>query len=157
VTRGPVPPDASWLLRRGILGLAGLGIAGTTIELVFLRHWGSLTQAMVWPALIVLGVALWLVWRRPTRRRIVTVRAFSVAILAVAVIGVALHFVANFDAGPLDRAYALSWASLPVVQQWFLAATDTVGPAPVLAPGALAEISLALLVGTIAHPALALT
>jgi hypothetical protein len=45
------PIDTATLLRRGLLLLAAVGIAGTGVELVFLRHWSSLTQLIVWPAL----------------------------------------------------------------------------------------------------------
>ena len=40
------------------------------------------------------------------------------------------------------------------VAQWWEAITGGVGPAPVLAPGVLAEISLALLIATLRHPAM---
>jgi len=59
----------------------------------------------------------------------------------------------NLTAGPLDRDYAATWSSMPAVEQWWLAMTGGVGPAPTLAPGALLEISLALALATIRHPA----
>jgi hypothetical protein len=39
------------------------------------------------------------------------------------------------------------------VQRLFVAATGGVGEAPILAPGALGEISLALALATVRHPA----
>jgi hypothetical protein len=51
----------------------------------------------------------------------------------------------NHDSGPLDQRYADTWESMPATQQWWYAATKTVGPAPTLAPGVLAQTSLLLL------------
>jgi hypothetical protein len=62
--------------------------------------------------------------------------------------------VENLGAGPLDRNYATTWDGLSFMEQLWLATTGGVGPAPVLAPGSLAEIALAILLATIRHPAL---
>ncbi len=43
---------------------------------------------------------------------------------------------------------------MSAVEQLWLAITGGVGPAPVLVPGTLAEISLALILATVRHPAL---
>jgi hypothetical protein len=56
--------------------------------------------------------------------------------------------------GPLDFHYTASWPTTPEPIRWLLAATDTVGPSPTLAPMALAFIALALLFATLRHPAL---
>jgi hypothetical protein len=151
---GLTQQDTPTLLRRGVLVLAWLGLAGTTTELIFLRHWASATQLIAWPFVAVLGVAAVLVSARPTARSIVIVRWLAVAVVVASVVGVGLHIVENLDAGPLDRDYASIWASMSVFDQWWAAITGGVGPAPVLAPGALAEISLALLLATVRHPAL---
>jgi hypothetical protein len=146
--------DLATMLRSGILALAGLGIAGLAIELVFLRHWGSALETVVWPTMALLAIG-WLTViraRRPGAIRAARILAAIVLVLAGA--GVAVHAWANFEAGPLDRDYAATWATLSVVQRWFLAVTGGVGPAPTLAPGALGEVALALLLGTVAHPAL---
>ncbi len=147
-------PDTATLLRRGLLGLAALGIAGTLLELVFLRHWGGISQLIVWPGVIVLGAALVLMVIHPTRTSVQVVRALALVAIATSFLGVGLHVLENLDAGPLDRAYATAWDGLPTIRQWWLAITGGVGPAPVLAPGALAEIALALGLATIRHPAL---
>jgi hypothetical protein len=147
--------DPATVFRRGVLALAGLGLLGTTVELVFLRHWTSLTQLVVWPGVVALAIGLWLVVRAPTARRVERARILALVVLVIAATGVALHVHANLDAGPLDRRYATTWDTLGSVEQWWLAITGGVGPAPVLAPGALAEIGLTLLLGTFAHPALA--
>jgi hypothetical protein len=145
--------DTAAVLRRGVVLLAGLGIAGTTVELVFLRHWQTATQLIVWPALVALGIGLtWLVGR-PSPTVVRRIRLLAALIVVVSVVGVALHIVENLGAGPLDRHFAAAWDTMSPVSQWWEAITGGVGPAPVLAPGALAEISLALMLATIRHPA----
>lgn len=146
--------DAATLLRYGVLALAALGLAGTSVELVFLRHWTSGTQLLVWPAVVVLAIALLLLVRRPDRRAIRVVRVLSLAVGAFAIVGDYFHVVANLDAGPLDRQYAATWDTLGFAQQLWLAATGSVGPAPALTPGVFAEIALALLLATLRHAAL---
>jgi hypothetical protein len=146
--------DTPTLLRRGVLALAWLGLLGTATELVFLRHWQSATQLIVWPFVGVLAVAAVLVSLRPTARSIAIVRWLAIAVVMASVVGVGLHVVENLDAGPLDRNYASIWSSMTAFDQWWAAITGGVGPAPVLAPGALAEISLALLLATVRHPLL---
>jgi hypothetical protein len=146
--------DVATVLRRGILALAALGIAGTTVELVFLRHWDGRTQLIVWPAMILLAVALWVIGRHPSPGRIRGARILSFAVLGIAALGILLHVHANLEAAPLDAAYEATWSGVPVLEQWWLAITGGVGPAPTLAPGALAEIALAVLLATVAHPVL---
>ena len=146
--------DVATTLRRGILALAAIGIAGTTVELVFLRHWSGATQLVVWPAMLLLVVGLWVVVRRPSVSGIRWARILSATVLVFAAVGIALHVRGNLEAGPLDRVYATTWDGLSSLEQWWLAITGGVGPAPVLAPGALSEIALMILLATVAHPAL---
>jgi hypothetical protein len=148
-----VQQDTPTLLRRGVLALAWLGLLGTTTELVFLRHWQSATQLIVWPFVVVLGAAALVVSVSPTRRSIGVVRWLAAVVVLASVVGVGLHVIENLDAGPLDRTYASAWSSMTPFDQWWAAITGGVGPAPVLAPGALAEISLAVLLATVRHPA----
>jgi hypothetical protein len=145
--------DTATLLRNGVLALAGLGIAGTVVELVFLRHWSSATATIVWVGVVALGAGFGGLLRRPTATRIRAVRILAAAGLVVSLLGIGFHVLENLDAGPLDRAFAARWATMSAVDQWFTAITGGVGPAPTLAPGALAEISLALLLTTVRHPA----
>ena len=119
--------ETSTLLRVGVLGLAGLGTAGLLVELAFLRHWSSAAELIVWPAL---------------------------AVVAVGLAGMWFHVSENLVAGPLDRAYATTWDTLSSANQWFLAITGGVGPAPALAPGSMSELGLAIALGTFRHPAL---
>ena len=149
-----VPATLSERLRLGILGLAALGIVGTTIELVFLRHWSSTLALIVWPALIALAIAFRAVAFGPTDRRIRRARWLALAVVVVGGLGVGVHVWANLEAGPLDQAYETTWSTMSVVEQWFLALTGGVGPAPTLAPGALAEIAFMVGLATVGHPVL---
>ncbi len=142
------------LLRRSVLLLALVGLVGAGVELVFLRHWKAATQLIVWPTLVALAVGFVLLVRRPSRRSVVWARRLAVAVALVAVVGVVLHALANVDAGPLDRVFATRWSEMSAIEQWWEAVTGGVGPAPVLAPGVLAEVSLALVIATLRHPAL---
>ena len=144
--------DTAGLLRLGLIGLALLGIIGTAIELVFLEHWDGLTQQIVWPAMLVLCLALLLSVWQPTPAKVWTARALVLAVAAIAVVGIWFHVQENLDAGPLDREYADTWDATSTLEQYWLAVTGQVGPAPTLAPGALAEISLALLLATVRIP-----
>ena len=147
--------DPGSLLRRGVLALAALGIAGTTLELVFLRHWDSATKAVVWPAMAALALAAALIVVRPGRRTIVVARALAAGVAAIALIGIWFHVTENLTAGPLDRAYATTWDTMSGLEQLWTAVSGGVGPTPTLAPGVLAEIALALLLATVSHPATA--
>jgi hypothetical protein len=161
VRAGPIPflvsafqdTDTTKLLRGGVLGLAWLGIVGTSVELVFLRHWQNAIQVIAWPAIIALALALSLIVRRPTRRRVQAARGIALVVVLIAGLGIALHFWVNLNAGPLDRDYGPRWEQMSSLDQWTAAMIGDVGPAPMLAPGVLAEISLALLLATVRHPA----
>jgi len=146
--------DTATVLRRGVLGLAGLGIAGTTVELLFLRHWTTATAAIVWIGIVALGGGFVALVGRSSARRVRAVRILAAVGLVVAVAGIWFHVMENLDAGPLDRGFASRWDTMSALDQWWTAITGGVGPAPTLAPGALAEISLALVVATIRHPAI---
>ena len=144
--------DTASLLRLGLIGLALLGMAGTALELVFLEHWDGVTQQIVWPALLVLCLALLLILWRPTPGRVRTARVLAGVVLGVAALGIWFHVEENLDAGFLDRTYGDSWEHRSTLDQAWLAVTGQVGPAPTLAPGALAEISLAILLVTVRLP-----
>jgi hypothetical protein len=146
--------DTSTLLRAGVLALVAFGIVGTTVELVFLRHWSTATESIVWPVLLALVAAFGALILRPSRRVVQVVRVVAVVAAAFALIGIGFHVVENLDAGSLDRLYAARWDTMPAIEQWFDAITGAVGPAPTLAPGVLAEMGLGLLLATVRHPAL---
>ena len=113
--------DTASLLRLGLIGLALLGIIGTTIELVFLEHWDGLTQQIVWPAMLVLCLALLLIVWRPTPTTVWTARALALAVAAIAVVGIWFHVQENLGAGPLDRNFADTWDATSTLEQYWLA------------------------------------
>jgi hypothetical protein len=142
------------LLRRSLIGLAALGGIGTALELGLLRHWNSLLEWIPWISLAILAAALALLVIRPRRRRVLLARALAAVVAASGMIGVLVHVRENYEAAPLDFHYTASWPTTPEPIRWLLAATDSVGPSPTLAPMALAFIALALLFATLRHPAL---
>ena len=149
--------DTATLMRRGMLVIGGLGVAGTTAELIFLRHWQSTLQLIAWPPMAALVMALLLIARHPTRRSVRWAQGLGTSVLLVAGIGVIVHVAQNLASGPLDRDYSAIWDTLSPVQQLWTAATGGVGPAPALAPAAIAWTALILLLATVRHPALDMT
>lgn len=156
--RRPAPAagggDTAGLLRRGLLGLAGLGIAGTAVELVFLRHWGALDRSIVWAGMLALAAAFAALARAQSAGAVTAVRWLAAVAAVVALAGVGFHVIENLDAGPLNADFAATWTARSFPEQLFLATTGSVGPAPVLAPGSILEIALALALATVRHPLL---
>ena len=146
---------AAEVLRLGIVTLVTLGIVGTTVELLFLGHFGSVGQSVVWPAIAALTVGVVGVARYPSARTIAAARWIAIVVALVALVGIWFHVQENLAAGPLDRKYAATWDTLPALDQWWLASTGGVGPAPILAPSVLLQLGLGLLLSTVRHPALA--
>lgn len=144
---------ASWL-RLGLLGLAAAGVAGTAIELATLRHWQSTEQLIPWVVLGISAVAIAAVAIRPSARRIRIVQVGAGLTLAAALYGVYEHVASNLESGPLDATYGPKWDSMSALSHWWAAASGGVGPSPTLAPAVLVQISLCILLATLAHPAL---
>ena len=153
MTRSGSDGSSAEILRKGLIALVGLGIVGTVIELLFLRHWGSAGQAIVWPALGFLAAGLGTLAMRPSPRSIRAARAIALGVAVIAAVGVGFHVSENLTAGPLDRDFAAIWASMSPLDQWWQAATGGVGPAPTMAPGVLLQLGLGLLLATVRHPA----
>lgn len=136
-----------------LLGLAGLTMLGTALELAMERHWDDFFKLIPWLALGVLAVALSLVAVKPAPSRIALARLLCVAVLAASALGVYKHIEENHKAGALDFRYAERWESMSSFDQWWKASTKTIGPAPVLAAGILAQAALAIVAATVGHPA----
>jgi hypothetical protein len=141
-------------LRRGLLWLAALTAAGIGVELAVERHWTQPAQLIAWGALALMLASIGLVSRGPTATRVRIARVLAVIVILTSVIGVWEHIASNYDAGPLDFRYTNLWDSLPELSRWWLAVSKSVGAAPPLAPGALAQAALAVLLATVGHPAL---
>ncbi|MEV8630961.1 hypothetical protein AB0395_04825 [Streptosporangium sp. NPDC051023] len=138
-------------LRRGLIGVSALGVLGTAFELATEQHWKNWEQLVPWAALAVLVVAGVLLALSDSPKTVRVVRALALAVLVAAVFGVYAHVAANYDAGPLDQGYATTWETLPGALRWWYALTKSVGPAPSLAPGALAQTALVLLFASLAR------
>jgi len=145
--------DAS-VLRRSLIGLVVIALAGLTAELLVERHWGTAIRLVPWFALVALAYGALLMMRRPTAAAVRRVRILAVAVMIAAAVGVALHINENYVAGPLDQRYERIWASMSEVERWSSAFSKAVGPAPTFAPAALALVAFVLLVATQRHPAL---
>jgi hypothetical protein len=143
----PSGTDVVVLVRRGLVALTAVGILATAFELATERHWNGTEQLVPWIALVVLAVALALLLI-PGSRGVPAARMLAVLVLGAATYGVVDHVLANYESGALDQRYSESWETLPVVQQWWLAVTKTVGPAPTLAPGVLGQSALLLVLAS---------
>ena len=145
---------AASVLRRGLLWVAAITCVGIAVELAVDRHWTQPTQLVAWAALAVSAVAIVLVAAARSAAPVRLGRVLAVVVMLSALLGVWEHVESNYDAGDLDFEYASSWETLSEPMRWWLAATKTVGPSPPLAPGALAQASLCVLLATLRHPAL---
>jgi hypothetical protein len=128
-------------LRLGLLALVAIGILGAASELAFERHWQSPVQLIPWVALALLVAALVLVALRDSGGALTAARVLAVIVLLASVYGVYTHVSVNHGSGAFDP----SWDTLSPLTQWWYALTKSVGNAPPLAPGMLAQSALLLL------------
>ncbi|MEV0621675.1 hypothetical protein AB0I81_50675 [Nonomuraea sp. NPDC050404] len=139
-------PAGTTALRLGILALVAIGIVGATLELAFERHWASPVQLIPWVALALLAVALVLLLLRDSGPVLTVVRALAAIVLLASVYGVYMHVSVNHGMGGMNP----DWDSLSPLTQWWQALTKSVGAAPPLAPGMLAQSALLLLLASVA-------
>jgi hypothetical protein len=151
---GLAATDDASVLRRSLVGLVVIAIAGLTAELLVERHWGTPIRLVPWLALVALAYAALLLMRRPTAAAVRRARLLAGAVMIAASVGVALHINENYVAGPLDQRYEQLWAGMTEIERWWAAFSKAVGPAPTFAPAALALVALVLLIATQRHPAL---
>ena len=146
--------DPAALLRRCLIVLAVLGIAGTGVELAMIRHWGTVLQTIPWVVLVALTITTLALVRARSATAVVGVRIVAITTVAASLFGMIEHVKANFDAGPLDAVYGPRWDAMSMSSKWWDAFVKRVGPSPTLAPGVLAQIGLCLLFATMQHPVL---
>jgi hypothetical protein len=147
--------QAAPVLRRGLLALGAVTTGALAVELAAERHWTQPTQLIAWAALVVGAIAIALAAWASTRRLVLLGRVLAITVMLSGAYGVWEHIESNHDAGELDRNYTETWETLPATTRWWLAASKTVGPSPPLAPGALAQVGLCVVLATVRHPALA--
>lgn len=145
--------DTAATLRAGVLVLAAAATAGTAIELATERHWNGAVQLIPWFALAALVAAWALTAWRPRRASLGAARVLAAVVLLTSLYGIWEHIESNLNAGWLDAVYAAGWQSLGNGTRWWYAITKTVGAAPPLAPGILAQAALLVLLATWRHPA----
>lgn len=146
--------DAATALRRSLILLTTIGVAGTAVELGMERHWKTAVQLIPWATLAVIAVGIVLLVARPRPATVRAVRAIVVVVFVSAAFGIFEHVKANYDAGPLDFRYSSRWEAMSTSDRWWTAATNGVGPSPPLTPAVLAQAALCLGLATIQHPAL---
>jgi hypothetical protein len=145
---GPVSHDSAILrrLRRLLLAILTIGMAGTAIDLLLLEHYEDVWQ--IPPLLIIaLGlVAVGWVWTAGSGTAVVAMRIVMLLAIAGGVAGIALHYYGN-------REFQLEID--PELQGWALVAKIMTAKAPpALAPAVMIQLGLLGLIYTYRHPAL---
>jgi predicted neutral ceramidase superfamily lipid hydrolase len=138
-------PAGTTALRLGLLALVAIGIVGAALELAFERHWQTPVQFIPWVALALQVVALVLLAARDSGRALTVVRVLAAIVLVASAYGVFMHVSVNHGMGAMDP----EWDSLSPLTQWWYALTKSVGAAPPLAPGMLAQSALVLLLASV--------
>ena len=139
------------LVRRGLYALTIFGILATAFELATEHHWNGLEQLVPWVALGILTIATSLSLL-PSRGSRLLARALALLVMGASIYGIIDHVAVNYNSGPLDARFADTWESQSPTQRWWYAATKSVGPAPPLAPGVLAQTALLLLCASLLTP-----
>lgn len=132
--------------RRAFLAVAAVSAVGTALELAALRHWDGVEQLIPWAVLTVVAAGIVVAVAGPTRDRVA--RVLAAIGLVGGLYGVITHISSNYDAAPLDYKYTDRWPTMSFVSKVWHAASGAVGPAAVLAPGALSLCGLCLLLAT---------
>lgn len=136
--------DDPGLLRRLMLGVMLVGMAGLMAELLLLEHYDGVWQWVPLICLLAGFVAAAAVWLRPSRRTVRVLQVLSVVYVAAGAVGVYLHMDGNIE---FERELDASLRGLPLLVEALRGAT------PALAPGALAQLGLLGLVLAYRHPA----
>ncbi|MEV4840767.1 hypothetical protein AB0K05_40130 [Nonomuraea sp. NPDC049486] len=129
------------LVRRALAALTVIAIFGAGFELAVERHWRSVQQLVPWAALALLAVGVLLLL---ATRLSGTVRVIAAVVLLASAFGVFAHVSANMTVGSFSGALD----GVSMIGQWWHAFTKSVGDAPPLAPGMLAQAALLLLLAT---------
>jgi hypothetical protein len=145
---GPASPDGAILrrLRRLVLVILTIGMAGTALDLLLLEHYEDVWQ--IPPLLIIaLGLAVvgW-VWTAGSGIAVMAMRIVMVLAIAGGLAGIGLHYYGN-------REFQLEID--PGLQGWALVTKVMTAKAPpALAPAVMIQLGLLGLIYTYRHPAL---
>jgi hypothetical protein len=146
VSASPAESHLLFLIRRFILGLFALGLAGISVELIALRHYEDSWQLV---PLFLLGFALAVVvWHLMERGAapILALRTIAGFFVIAGVTGIILHYRANLE-------FQLDMDSSQHGWPLFLKVIHAQAP-PALAPGAMAQLGLLGWLYTFRHPAI---
>jgi hypothetical protein len=122
------------VIRRVLLAILLIGMAGTTIELLLLKHVEEATQLI---PLVLLGVAfVSVLWHasRPSGWSLMVLQILMVLFVASGLVGVVLHYQANVE---FQLEMDKSLAGMPL----FWKAIAAKAP-PALAPGSMSQLGL---------------
>jgi hypothetical protein len=126
--------EATLALRRILLGILFVGLAGLAIELLLLKHDEEATQ-LIPLALIALGFAV-MAWHavQESVASVMAVQITMVLFIAAGLLGVYLHYQANVEfqreVDPSIAGRALLWKAM------------TARTPPALAPGSMVQLGL---------------
>jgi hypothetical protein len=130
----PVDSPTLVVVRRALLVILLIGMAGTTIELLFLKHDEEATQLI---PLVLLGLAfIAVLWHatRPTTASLMSLQMTMVLFVAAGLIGMVLHYQANVE---FQHEMDKSLSGMPLF--WKVMAAKA---PPALAPGAMSQLGL---------------
>ena len=133
-------------VRLALLAILGIGVVGTGVELLLLKHTEDWWQ---WAPIVMLGAALIVnvaVALKPVPGTVRALQGLMVLFLVTGLVGTWLHYAGNVE-WELERMASLSGMEL------FRAAI--MGATPTLAPGTMVQLGLIGLLYTYRHPALA--
>ncbi len=132
-------------VRLALLAILAIGIIGTGVELLLLKHTEDWWQ---WAPIVMLGVAVIVtaaVALAPATGTVRALQALMLLFVITGVVGTWLHYAGNVE-WELERMPSLSGLEL------FRAAM--MGATPALAPGTMVQLGLIGLLYTYRHPAL---
>jgi hypothetical protein len=139
-------PDTLQGLRRLMLAVVVLGLAGTLTDLIFLKHYESGWQiAPIVLLALLLGAAAWLALGAGSAR-VHCFRFLAALGIAAGITGMLLHYRGGME---------FQTETYPDLAGWklFLKVVSSKSP-PALAPAAMVQIGLFGLLATYRHPAL---
>ena len=142
-------------IRIALLAVTIVGIAGTALQLGMERHWGELFQLPPWLALALALIAVAALWTRPGAMAARFARAVAVVAIVVAAAGVVLHFNHSYEhAGASGQAsggghHHGAAADKDDEASYWDVLSGAESSAPLLAPGALAQVALTLALATV--------
>lgn len=130
----PLDSPTLVVVRRALLFILLFGMAGTTIELLFLKHDEEATQLI---PLVLLGLAfVTVLWHaaRPTTASLMSLQLTMVLFVAAGLIGMVLHYQANVE---FQREMDKTLSGMPLF--WKVMAAKA---PPALAPGSMSQLGL---------------